>query len=305
MRKVIPMKNAIIVFTLLLASSAVKADEIDPDVQACQQALKSGDFPGAIMHARQSLQTHPKQREAYLCLARAQGGAGKYDAAIATLLDANQLPASPYERVITLTLLGNQYRSAKAYEEALAAYRQSAAIAHDDKNKRYEMIDFNLTGETLQESGHLEEAITAYQQGYKLAANDNERADSHAHLATAYSASGRHDDAVAHQIKATVLEERSGDLDHYAHANLELARIHLVARQPLEAEKVLNKILAVVTEAGDAYWEASVYQLQGRAKYVQGRGEEGKALLARGAVLARKIGAEELAKEIEATDTRM
>lgn len=290
---------------MICISLPAAAEDASTAVQACQQALKAGEYAQAIANANQALKALPDEREVWLCLGRAQGGAGNHAAAVAALQVTEKLSKKPFEHVIALTQLGNQYKSAKAYADAIATYRQSLAIAHADKNKRYEMIALNLIGESLQESGDVTAAIDAYQQGYKLAANDNERADSHAHLAAAYSATGQHEQAIAHQIKAVVLEERSGDLDHFAHANLELGRIYIEASQPGETEKVMNNTLPLIIQAGDSYWEASIYQMQGRVKFAQGKAEEGSDLLRHGVDLARKVGAEELAKDIEETGVRL
>lgn len=299
------MNKTGILALLFCISSPVAAEDETSAVQACQKAFIAGEYAQAVTFANQALKASSDNREAYLCLGRAQGGVGDHAAAIAALQTSEKLSNKPFEHVIALTLLGNQYKSVKAYPDAIAAYRQSLSIAHTDHNKRYEMIALNLIGESLQDSGDFSGAIDAYQQGYKLAANDNERADSHAHLAAAYGVNGNHDQAIAEQVKAVVLEERSGDLDHFAHANLELGRIYLEAKQYGEAEKVMNNTLPVVIQAGDGYWEASIYQLQGRVKYAQGKTEEGGRLIKRGVDLARKIGADELAKDIEDTGARL
>jgi tetratricopeptide (TPR) repeat protein len=294
--------NKYIVYTLFSVTSfSAIADDPGAAVLNCQKAFTTGEYTEAVGYAQQALSASPENREAYFCLGRSQGAAGDHVSAIRSLKETDRLSKKPFEHVVALAQLGNEYKSAKAYADALVAYRQSQAIAHADKNKRYEMIALNLIGETLQDSGDLAGAIDAYHQGYNLAANDNERADSHAHLAAAYSANKQHDQAIGHQIKAVVLEERSGDLDHFAHANLELGRIYLEARQYAEAEKVMGNTLPVVVQAGDGYWEASVYQMQARVRYAQGKVDEGNDLIRRGAELAKKIGADELAKDIEAT----
>lgn len=290
---------------LFCLSQPAAAEDATSAIQACQKALNAGELAQAVAYANQALKVAPDDREAFLCLGRAQGNAGNHAAAVTALQSADKLSKKPFEHVIALTQLGNQYKSVKAYPDAILAYRQSLAIAHDDKIKRYEMINHNLIGESLQDAGDIAGAIDAYQQGLKLAANDNERADSYGHLAAAYSAKGEHDQAIGYQIKAVVLEERSGDLDHFVHANLELGRIYLEAKQAGAAEKVMNTTLPVVTQAGDSYWEASIYEMQGRVKYVQGKAEEGGALLQRGIDLARKIGADELAKDIEQTRAKL
>jgi len=290
---------------LSVTTFSAYADDSGSAVLSCQKAFAAGEFTQAIGYANQALRVAPDNREAYFCLGRSQGAAGDHAAALKSLQETDRLSKAPFEHAVALIQLGNEYKATKAYPDALATYRQSMTIVRAEKNKRYEMIALNLIGETLQESADFAGAIEAYQQGYTLAANDNERADSHAHLASAYSANKQHDQAVGHQIKAVVLEERSGDLDHFAHANLELSRIYLEAKQYGEAEKTMGHTLPVVVQAGDGYWEASVYQMQARVRYAQGKVEEGDALIQRGTDLAKKIGADELAQDIASTKAHL
>jgi len=293
MNKIVPF------FILIFIAPCSGAADISLGGQKCQQSLNAGEFSQAISQANAALKVLPEDRDAILCLGRAQGGAGHHDAAVAAFQTADKLSKSPLEHAIAQMHLGNQYRSVKDFPDALGSYKQSLAMAHVEKVNRYEMIAYNLIGETLQESGDFSGAIDAANHGLKLAANDNERADSYAHLAAAYNAKGEHDQAIGYQLKSVVLEERSGDLDHYAHASLQLGLIYLEAGQFSETDKVLGKLLPVVTQAGDGYWEASIYEMQGRVRYAQGKGEEGTDLFRRAVELARKIGAEELAKEFE------
>ncbi len=287
----------------LLASCAfnVYAADTASTPDTCQKRLSAGDYAQAISLAEESIRADANQRESYLCLGRAQSGAGNHADALKTFEKADSLSTNPYEHIIALTLLGNELKASGKPADAIATYRKSAALAREGKIQRYEMIDLNLIGETQQESGDAQSAVNSFEQAYKLAANDNERADCHAHLASAYSALGDHDHAISHQIKAVVMEERSGDLDHYAHANLELGKIYLAAKQYADAEKLMSRMLPVIVQAGDPYWEASIYEMQAQIKAYQGQPADAKSLIEKGVSLARKIGADALAQQIEQT----
>lgn len=283
---------------LFLMSFNALAD--DTPAQACQQSLRAGELTKAIAFAQQAIKSNAGEREGYLCLGRAQGQAGDYAAAIAALQVADRQSNSPIEHMQALTLLGHQQKALKANAEARASYQKSLELARQDRNKFFQRVNLMGVGEIQQAEGDFKGALESYQQGAKLAANDNERADCHAHLAAAYHALGDHDQTIAQQVKAVIMEERSGELDHYAQASLTLSQYYLDAGQYANAEKALGKLLSVVTQAGDAYWEASVYQLQARLKRAQNQVAESDQLLQRALQLANKIGASELAKEIEA-----
>lgn len=297
------MKRIPVIIYLLFSSLPALAADATQAIQACDQALQSGAYAEAAAHAEQALRAAPDNRHAYLCLGRAQGEAGKHPEAVAALLAADKLATQPMEHMVALTLLGNQHLSVRAYQEAASAYRQSLEIARSTGNVRFQHITLNKLGEALQNSGDVPGALEHFQQGMKFAANDNERADSNARLAAAYSLTGNHDKAIEHQLKAMLQEERSGDLEHYATANIELGRICLVAAKYADAEKWLGKFLAVIPQANAPYWEAKGRIMLGRVKAAQGKGSEAAEQFAKGRALAEQAGDKQLLQEIATAES--
>ncbi len=265
----------------------------------CQEKLRSGEYDQASLAAEQVLKRDANDRDALLCLGRAKGMAGDHPAAVVALKASEQQSSNPVARMQSLTLLGHEYKRAQEYGEARAAYQQSLQLAQTEKNKYFQRANLIGIGETREQAKELDAALEVYQQAMKLAANDNERADCHAHLASAYHAMKNHEQAVIHQLKAAVMEERSGDLDHYAQAHLDLGRYYADAAMTNDAERVLNKLLEVVKSADDAYWQAATLHQLGRVKLARGLKEEGSAQLQQAVDLARKIGATELVSDIE------
>lgn len=289
--------------SICLAALPAWAGDAAQSVQACNQALQSGDFAQAVVHAEHALRDSPNNRDAYLCLGRAQGGRGDDAAAVAALQSAEKLSTQPFEHIVALTLLGNQHKSVKDYARAIDSYRQSLAIARAEKSARFEMINLNQIGESLEGAGDPAGALEQYRQGLQFAANDNERADGNARIAAAQSTLGNHDKAIEHQIKAVLLEERSGDLDHYANANIELGRIYLTAGQYASAEKSLTKFLGTIAQAGDPYWEAKTRYVLGKVKAAQGDAGKASELFSQAKALAERVGAQQLAREISEAES--
>lgn len=267
-------------------------------VQACNQAREASDYAAAVTQAEIALKDGAGKRDAYLCLGRAQGELGNHAAALLALQAAEQLSSQPMERMVAITLLGNQYRAARDYAQAQACYERSLAIAREEKNTRFQLININQIGDSRSGAGDQAGALALYQQGLQLAANDNERADSYARIAAAHSALGHHDQAIEQQIKAVLLEERSGDLDHYAHANIELGRICLAAKAYGDAEKWLNKFVPVMVQNDSAYWEARARHLLGQVSAARGDAKSADEQYAQARALAGKIGDHQLLQEI-------
>jgi len=267
---------------------------------ACNKALHDGDYIQAVGLANQALKTSSGDRKAHLCLGRALGGKGDHNGAITALQAGDKLSTNALEHSVALTLLGNQYASVRAYTEATEAYRASLAAARADKNQHFVRINLNQLGEVQQAAGDNAGALEYYLQGQRLAANDNERGEGNACIAATYSLLGNHDKAIEYQIKSLLEEERVGELDQYANAGVEMGRIYLVAGQYENAEKVLNKIFAVITLNNDAYWEAKIYLTLGKLRSAQGKPAEANDFYQRGKLLADKARAEDLSKEISA-----
>jgi tetratricopeptide (TPR) repeat protein len=293
------MKHALLLIFISLATCSAIADDATASVQTCDQALEGGaNLANAAALAETRLRTAPDDREAWLCLGRVRGELGEHNTALAALKTAEKLSKTPFERIVALTTLGNEYQTGKAYALAIDNYQQSLSIAREQKSARMQRINLNLIGESMQEEGNTTGALEQYQQGMKLAANDNERADSDARVAAAHSLLGNHDKAIEYQLKAMLLQERVGDLDHYANANIELGRICLVARQYADAEKWLNKFLVSIAESGAFYWEAQGRYMLGMVKAARGNDAEAKEQFQQSQALAEKVGAQQLLKDI-------
>jgi tetratricopeptide (TPR) repeat protein len=293
------MNRALIfVFISLTACSAI-ADDATASVRTCDQALESGaSLTDAAALAETRLRIATDDREAWLCLGRVRGELGEHSAALSALQAAEKYSKTPVEHIVALTTLGNQYQSGKEYAQAIDHYQQSLSIAREQKIVRLQRINLNLIGEAMQEEGNTAGALEQYQQSLKLAANDNERADSDARVAAAHSLLGNHDKAIEYQLKAMLLQERVGELDHYANANIELGRICLVAKQYADAEKWLNKFLTAIAESGAFYWEAKGRYMLGKVKAAKSNFEEAAEQFQKARTLAEKIQDQQLLKEI-------
>lgn len=296
MKQFIPIVS--LVFLWALAPLA-HADDTTQAIAACKQALQEDRGADAIKAARTALNRTPKQRELLICLGRAQSALDQHDDAIATFRLAEDQSTTPAEHVIALTLMANQYSQQKSYDYALAAYQASLNHAQNAKLPHYEMVNLIQIGETLEAMGDEPGALNNYLKAHKLAANDNERADASAHVAAASSALGQHSQAIEYQIKALMMEERSGEFDHYALAGVEMGRIYLAAKEYANAEKALNKTLTLATASGSAFWEAKALTLLAQVFSARQEFSQARASLQLARSKALAAGAEQLVKDID------
>ena len=295
-----------ITMIFMFSAAAHAADaETASKIKSCNQAIAEGDAPKALAYAEQLLKQDKANRDALLCKGRAHGGTGQFKEALAALQTAEKMSATPLEHMVALTLIGNVQKSAQQFTEALATYRQSLAIAQAEKDNGMQRIDLNLIGATLETTNQVQVALESYLAASPLAANDNERADSFARIASAYSSLGKHDQAIEFQIKAELLEERGGDLDHYANANLELGRIYMLAKDYANAEKAINTVIKLSKEQGGSFWEAKSYYYLAQVKAANNDPKAAKNLLADALRISDEVGAQPLSDQITHTQQNL
>ena len=295
------LNKAICIAVLSLASTCLHAATVDVPgtLKSCNQAIVDGDAAKALGFADEILKPQPKQRDALLCKSRAYLLNGQNKEAMDAVQAAEKISQTPLEHTIAITLIGNVYKAGEQYKEALVSYQQALVIAHEDKNKRFERIDLNLIGDTQAAMQQLDAALESYFAGGKLAANDNERGDSYARIASVYSTQGKHDQAIEYQIKAMLMEQSSGDLDHFANASVELGRIYIAAKDYPNAEKSLNKIIKFSQEQGGEYWEAMGDFYLAQVKTATNDSAAAKSLLNDAKKISERIGATDLTNDID------
>lgn len=285
---------------LLISSGLAYAEnaDIESKIKYCNQSIADDDASKALAYAEQVLKQDKNNHGALLCKGRAYGGAGQFEEALAALQAAEKNSAAPVDHIVTLILIGNVQKNAEQYPEALNTYRQSLAMSQAEKDKYFERISLNLVGEALVDINQLEAGLASYLQGSKLAANDNERADNYARIAGTYSALGKYDQAIEYQIKAVLMEQQGGDLNHFANASLELGRIYTAAKDYPNAEKYINKIIQLSKDQGGAFWEAKSYYYLALVKAANNQPAAAKKLLTDAQHICEDIDAASLNNEI-------
>jgi tetratricopeptide (TPR) repeat protein len=282
---------------LLLFLSPLAAAQ-NQDAAACDQLLEEGKTAEALARADKAVNAASDNREALLCKGRAHAELKQYNESLAALQSADKLSSQPAEHVIALLLIGNVQKDAGKQAEALASYKQALDAAKDKQDKTLQRLAMNIIGETQIEAGQIQQGLQHYLHAAELAANDSERGESYARVASAYTKLGNHDQAVEYQIKAMLMLERVGERDEYANAGLELGRYYMSTKDYLKAESAVNKVLKFARDNGSAYWEARSNYYLGLAKAEQGQVDAARALLLDAHHNARRIGAASLAGEI-------
>lgn len=279
--------------------------ELNTKIADCNQMVKSSSPEKALDLASQLLKKSTKNREVYLCKARAQMSLSRFADAVPTLMIIDQLSNSPNDHMMALAMLGNAYKGNQQLDQAVASYQKSMDIAKTQKNKSFERITFGLIAETQTLNKQYDEAIISYQSALKLALNDNERADAYEHIASIYNIQQKHNQAIEFQVKAALAYTHYGDLDAQANAGLELGRIYMDAGELEQAEKSINKILKLAVDNGGAYWEAKADLYLAKVKLANHQNNEAEKLLQAAQKINKELGDGLLAEAISAASNQL
>ena len=294
-----------LLFTLFSSMSFADDGELNNKIADCNQMVKSANPEKALDSASQLIKKNPKNREVYLCKARAQMALSHFADAVPTLTTVDQLSNSPNDHMMALAMLGNAYKGNQQLDEAVASYRKSMDIAITQKNKSFERITYSLIAETQVLNKQYDEAIISYQSALKLALNDNERADAFEHIASIYNLQQKHNQAIEYQLKATLAYTHYGDLDAQANAGMELGRIYMDAAEFDQAEKSINKILKLAVDNGGAYWEGKAYLYLAKVKLANHQNNEAEKLLQAAQKVNKEVGDVLLAEGIATTSNQL
>ena len=286
--------------TLTLLSNLLIINDVlaeESAVEACQAALAQGRYPQAISMAEKSASLP----SAWLCKGRAQVASHQLEAAEQSFQQALQLKPSAIERVSAHMFLGNTLREKHQVTQALQQYQTAEQLSQEAGLKRYEMIAVNLKGEAMYEGGDFQHALEAFQHGEKMAMNDNERADSFEHEAMVYERLQLLDKAVEFQLKAVMMQKKSGTPDQYAEASLTLGKLFTTQKDYASAEKTYQRLMEYARDNGGPFYEAKSAIHLAQLKKLQGDQAGATQWLKQAEAIAAKLKDAELDQLIAQT----
>lgn len=284
---------------LILFSLNVKADNISDKVSACNQAIEKGDFKASLNLANEILKLEKNNRDGLLCKGRALGAEGNYKEGLNALELAAKKSQAGLDEIIAYIFIANLHKKNQQYTEAIASYDKSLSLSRASKNDKFERINHNFIGATHTQNNDLNAALASYLEGSKLAMNDNERAESFELIAATYSALKQHDLALEYQVKATIMQQKSGTLDDYANASYVLGQSYQAAKDYNNAERIFEKLLKFSKDNGGAYYEAKANFGLAQVKLALNEKDQAKNILTEALKIAKSIGENSLVAEID------
>lgn len=289
---------------ILISFNAISA-EVPKEVAACNDAVNKGDAKTALMQSEVILKKNSTDYEGLLCKGRALSLQGKYQDALAAMELAVNSTEDVFAKTVSYILIGNLHKKNNKTEEAVASYTKSIEMCQKNDNKTYTRMNYNFIGDTFFQAKDLNAALDNYLTSVRLSHNDNERAESFERLAKTYNALGNHDKAIEFQLKATVMQKQAGSLTAYADSTLLLGQYFFDAKEYAHAERNYKKLAKFANDKGGAYYEAKANYRLAEVMFANGDKEGAKALFIDARNLAKKVGAKQLALEIETTQKKL
>ncbi|MFW5431898.1 MAG: tetratricopeptide repeat protein [Methylophilaceae bacterium] len=301
------LQNTLTILTigLFLISFNSLAKEPSKAIVACNDAVNKGDGAAALQLSEAILKKNASDHEGLLCKGRALGLQNKYTEAITSFEQAIKSTEDSFAQVVSYILMGNLHKTNNKTGEAIVSYNNSLKICAKTNNQTYSRINHNLIGDAHTQAKDLNAALDSYLVGVRLANNDNERAESFEKTAVTYNTLGQYDKAVEFQLKAVLMQQKAGTLTAYADASLALGQYYYNAENYSNAERVYKKLAKFGKDNGGAYYEAKANFRLAEALAANGDKEAAKPLLSNALNQANKIGAKQLASEIDASQKKL
>lgn len=271
---------------------------VTDDAYACNKAYEVKDFNGALKWAAKASSMSKTDRDAIICQGRTLSAQGNLDAALVAFKSADQLSVALIDKTIIALITGHAYKAAHQFDQAILSYQQTSQLAQLANNKSFDRAANIGIADIHFKNKQYTMALESYLAAGKLDANDNERAESFENTALTYHLLNQPDLAVEYQVKAFVMNQKSGTLDQYAHSSIELGRYYALSKNYVSAENTLNKIIKLAKEQGGAFYEAQGSYVLAQVKAATGNILAAKALIEQAQLIAKNTNDTALAEEI-------
>ena len=261
--------------------------------ETCEGLLGSENYAKAAEIGRTD-----KNFAGLMCLGKVLSAQNKHNDALQSFTDAENTAANGFEQVMAVIFQARANRDAGQTQQAYSQYQRGFELAVTHKIRQGQLVVLNEPGQMLLDAHDSKAALERFQKASPLAANDNERAEVDELMAAAYRQLADYDHAVEYQLRGTNLERRSGDLNHYLYATLELAAIRTEAKEYNAAQKNIEEALDQAKSANSSYWQAKTLLYQGRLEKAKGNANQAAVLFNQASTLAATVGEPSLIGDI-------
>jgi len=293
------MKKAFSLLFIILSLLAFKNFAFaQPEVDACKNFYKAGDYRRAIEAGKLAVEKDPNNLKAHYCLGISYRMVGEFKLAMEHMKRAESLTSNKEALMHIYNQIGLIYEKMGYLDDALLYYSRSLSLARDLGNKSMQAAVLNNIANIYDDKGELDKALGYYEESLRLKTDEKEKAITYNNIAIIYGQKGDYQKAVEYYQKAVEISERYGDYHGASIVKLNLGNTYRKMKDYEKAEKYISEGLEGVRKVGNKYWEAVGYRFLGRLYKAKGDKNTAKDYLTRAYNLFKSIGAEGDAREV-------
>jgi len=293
------MKKALSLLFIIFSLFAFKNFAFaQPEVDACYNFHKAGDYRRAIEAGKVAVQKYPNSLKARFCLGASYYAIGEFRLALVHMKKAESLTSDKEDLMYIYSWIGSIYDGMDYLDDALLYYSRSLMLAIDLENESMQATALSSIAGIYSNKGELDKALDYYEESLSLQTDEKEKATTYNNIALIYEDKGDYQKAVKYYQKAIEIGERYGDYYRVSMWKLNLGDTYRKMRDYEKAEKYILEGLEGVRKVGDKYWEAVGYSYLGWLYRDKGDKKTAKDYLTRAYDMFKSIGAEEDAEEV-------
>jgi len=263
-----------------------------PEVDACYNFYKAGDYRRSIEAGRRAVQKYPNNIDAHYCLGISYRMVGEFKLALEHMKRAESLTSNKEALMYIYNQVGIIYEKMGYLDDALLYYSRSLGLARDLGNKSMQANILNNIASIYRYKGKLDKALGYLEESLWLQTDEKAKATTYNNIATIYDKKGDYQKAVEYLQKAIEISERYGDYHGASMRKLNLGNTYRNMKDYEKAEKYISEGLEGVRKVGDKYWEATGYKYLGWLYEDKGDKKTAKDYFIRAYDLFKSIGAE-------------
>ena len=210
------MKKAFsLLFIILRLFSFKNFAFAQPEVDACYNFYKAGDYRRAIEAGKVAVEKYPNNIDAHYCLGRSYRMVGEFKLALEHMKKAESLTSNKGDLMYIYNQIGLIYEKIGYLDDALLYYSRSLSLARDLGNKSMQASVLNNIANIYEKKDELDKALSYYEESLRLTTDEKEKAITYSNIATIYGQKGDYQKAVEYYQKAIGINERYGDYLYY------------------------------------------------------------------------------------------
>jgi len=258
------MKKAFSLLFIILSLFSFKNFAFaQPEVDACYNFYKAGDYRRAIEAGKVAVEKYPNNIDAHYCLGRSYRMVGEFKLALEHMKRAERLTSDKEGLMYIYNQIGLIYDRMGYLDDALLYYSRSLSLARDLGNKDMQASVLNNIASIYRYKGELDKALGYLEESLRLQTDEKAKATTYNNIAVIYDKKGNYQKAVEYLQKAIEIGERYGDYHGASQRKLNLGETYRKMKDYEKAEKYILEGLESVKKVGNKYWEAFGYYVLG------------------------------------------